>query len=278
MKEFQNRLIQLQELYCAREEQLILGEGKNLAALDYAINSLLKKLPDETADFFQELQERTPPAVSPVVNDTCGGCGIDLPTSISADLQRGEETIHCPNCARYLYPYQGKRLKIHGDSIRKALPHLGIERFSSERLMIPRLAARTGKEVIEELARRLTDQLYFSDPKVLIGKALEREAIASTAVEHSLAFPHVRGIDTGSLTFALGLNRKGIRFGAPKNRLSRIFFFIVIPIAASAFYLTLLAGLIESLNTAEARKQLLGPTEPGDTWQTLKKLTKPHIL
>ncbi len=278
MKEFQNRLIQLQELYCAREEQLVLGEGKNLSGLEKAIDFLLKKLPPETADFFQELQGRTPPAIAPVVNETCGGCGIDLPTSISADLQRGEEAIHCPNCARYLYPYQGKRLKIHGDSIHKSLPRLGIERFSSDGLMIPQLQARTPEGVIEELARRMTDQLYFSDPKVLIGNALEREAIASTAIEHSLAFPHVRGIDTGSLTFALGLSRKGIRFGAPKNQLSRIFFFIIIPIAASAFYLTLLAGLIESLNSAEARKQLLDCSEPEETWKTLKKLTKPHIL
>jgi len=278
MKEIHNRLIQLQELYFAREEQRVLDEGKNLAALEKSINSLLKKLPPDTADFFQELQERTPPAIAPVVNETCYGCGINLPTSLCAELQRGEQVIHCPNCARYLYPYRGERLDIHDESIRKSLPRLGIERFSSERLMIPRLRAGSPEEVIGELARRLTDQLYFSDPKLLIEKALEREAIVSTAVEHSLAFPHVRGVDTGSLTFALGLSKKGLKFGAPKNRLSRIFFFIVIPIAASAFYLTLLAGLIESLSGAEPRKKLLACSDPEELWKTLKKLTKAHIL
>jgi mannitol/fructose-specific phosphotransferase system IIA component (Ntr-type) len=278
MKEIHNRLIQLQELYFAREEQRILGEGKNLSGLEQSINSLLKKLPPDTADFFQELQDRTPPAIAPVVNETCYGCGIDLPTSLCAELQQGEQVLHCPNCARYLYPYAGERLDIHDDSIRKSLPRLGIERFSSEKLMIPRLQARDPEGVIEELARRMTDQLYFSDPRILIENALEREAIASTAVEHSLAFPHVRGVDTGSLTFALGLSKKGLKFGAPGGRLSKIFFFIVIPIAASAFYLTLLAGLIESLNTAEARKKLLGESEPEEVWKTLKKLTKSHIL
>jgi mannitol/fructose-specific phosphotransferase system IIA component (Ntr-type) len=278
MKELHNRLIQLQELYFARDEQLVLGDGRNLSDLDKSISALLKKLHPDTADFFQELQERTPPAIAPVVNETCYGCGIDLPTSLCAELQRGEEILHCPNCARYIYPYRGERLDIHDDSIRKSLPRLGIERFSSERLMIPRLQSPDPAGVIGELARRMTDQLYFSDPRVLTDKALAREAIASTAVEHSLAFPHVRGVDTGSLTFALGLSKKGIKFGAPKNRLSRIFFFIVIPIASSAFYLTLLAGLIESLIKADARKKLLACSEPEEVWKTLKKLTKSHIL
>ncbi len=278
MKEFHNRLIQLQELYFAREEQLILGEGKNLDALDKSIASLEKKLPDDTSDFFRELQERTPPAIAPVVNETCYGCGIDLPTSLCAELERAEQVLHCPSCARYLYPYRGERLDIHDGTLRKSLPRLGIDRFSSEKLMIPRLQADSREGVIEELARRLTDQLYFSDPAVLIEKALQREAIVSTAVDHSLAFPHVRGVDTGSLTFALGLTPKGIKFGAPRNRLSRIFFFIVIPISSSAFYLTLLAGLIESLISAEARKQLLACTEAPEVWKTLKKLTKSHIL
>lgn len=278
MNEIHNRLIQLQELYFVRDEQLILGEGKNLAGLENAIDSLLEKLPPDTADFFRELQDRTPPAIAPVVNETCYGCGINLPTSLCAELQRGEQTIHCPNCARYLYPYAGERLDIHDDSLRKSLPRLGIERFSSEKLMIPQLQSRTPEGVIGELARRMTDQLYFSDPRLLIEKALEREAIGSTAVEHSLGFPHVRGVDTGSLTFALGLSKKGLKFGAPKNGLSKIFFFIVIPIAASAFYLTLLAGLIGSLNSVDARKKLLDASEPEEAWATLKKLTKSHIL
>ncbi len=277
MKEIHNRLIQIQELCFARDEQSVLGEGKNLSGLESSIDSLLGKLPPDTADFFRELQKRTPPAIAPVVNETCYGCGINLPTSLCAELQRGEQIINCPNCARYLYPYQGERLDIHDDSLRKSLPRLGIERFSSEKLMIPRLEARTPEGVIGELAQRMTDQLYFSDPRLLIGQALEREAIGSTAVEHSLAFPHVRGVDTGSLTFALGLSRKGLKFGAPKGQLSKIFFFIVIPIAANAFYLTLLAGLIESLIAAEARRKLLAVSEPEEAWATLKKLTKSHI-
>jgi mannitol/fructose-specific phosphotransferase system IIA component (Ntr-type) len=278
MKELYNRLVQLQELYFARDEHTVSGNGNNLKLLEKSISSLLKKLPDDTAEFFQELQEQTPPAISPVVRETCYGCGIDLPVSLCADLLHLDKLYHCPNCARYLYPYRGEKLTINDDLLRSRLPRMGIDRFSSKKLMIPNLQSDTKVGVITELGSLIANEFYHEDPRILIENALEREAITSTAIEHGLAFPHVRGIDAGSLTVALGLKKKGLKCGAPKARLTKIFFFIVIPISSSAFYLTLLAGLIESLKTAEKRNTLLACKTPDEVWDTLKKLTKSHIL
>lgn len=278
MKELYNHLIQLQELYFAQDEHTVAGNGNNLKQLEKSISSLLKKLPDNTADFFQELQEQTPPAIAPVVDETCYGCGIDLPTSLCAELLHLDKLHHCPNCARYLYPYRGEKLTINDDLLRKRLPRLGIDRFSSKKLMVPNLQADTKEGVITELGTLIAEQFYHDDPRILIDNALEREAITSTALEHGLAFPHVRGIDVGSLTVALGLKKKGLKCGAPKNHLTKIIFFIVIPISSSAFYLTLLAGLIESLITVEHRKTLLSCKTSDELWETLKKLTKAHIL
>jgi len=277
MKELYNRLIQLQELYFARDEHTVSGNGNNLKLLEKSISSLLKKLPNDTAEFFQELQEQTPPAISPVVRETCYGCGIDLPVSLCADLLHLDKLYHCPNCARYLYPYRGEKLTINDDLLRSRLPRMGIDRFSSKKLMIPNLQSDTKEGVITELASLIANEFYHEDPQILINNALEREAITSTAIEHGLAFPHVRGIDAGSLTVALGLKKKGLKCGAPKDRLTKIFFFIVIPISSSAFYLTLLAGLIESLNTAENRNTLLACKTQDELWDTLKKMTKSHI-
>lgn len=277
MQELLNRLIQLQELYFARDEHTVSGDVKNLEQLEAAISALLKELPSETAEFFQELQNHEPPAIAPVVDETCYGCEIDLPTSLCAELLHMDQLYHCPNCARYLYPYRGERLNLRDDFLRRNLPHLGIERFSSEKLMIPNLLADDKESAITQLAKLMADQLYFDDPQVLIDHALKREVICSTAIEHSLAFPHVRGLDTGALTVALGLKKKGIKFGAPKKQLTKIIFFIVIPIAASAFYLNLLAGLIESLSGTENRKKLLRCSTSKAVWKILKKLTKTHI-
>ena len=113
-------------------------------------------------------------------------------------------------CARYLYPYQGHKLTLHDPILQHKLPRLGIEKFSSEKLMLPRLQAEDGPGTIKEIAHLISGQLYFPDPQILIDKALKREAIMTTAMDHGLAFPHVRGVDAGCLTLALGLKPKGI--------------------------------------------------------------------
>ena len=44
-------------------------------------------------------------------------------------------------------------------------------------------------------------------------------------------------MEGGGLTFAVGMKEKGIDFDAPDGHLSKIFFFIVIPTPATAFFL-----------------------------------------
>ena len=277
MKELFNQLIQLQELYFASEEHSLAGQKKQLEQLEESIEALLKKLPDDTAAFFKTLQKNDPPAIAPVVNNTCYGCGMEIPTSLAAELLHMDKLYQCPTCSRFLYPYRGGKINLHDPSIRHKLPRLGIERFSAENLMIPELEADDKEGAITELAELISKELFFEDSELLIDRALKREAITSTAIEHSLAFPHVRGVDAGSLTMAVGLKKKGIKFGAPRNQLTRIIFFLIIPVAASAFYLTLLAGLIEALHEKDSRDRLLDCETREEAWDTLKELTGEHI-
>jgi mannitol/fructose-specific phosphotransferase system IIA component (Ntr-type) len=107
--------------------------------------------------------------------------------------------------------------------------------------------------------------------------ALQREAIVSTAVDHGLAFPHVRGVEGGGLTLACGLSRKGIPFGEEDKKPTKILFFMVIPTAASAFYLKLLAGLAESFTDAENRKAVLAAKDQDELWKALSKVTRATI-
>ena len=109
------------------------------------------------------------------------------------------------------------------------------------------------------------------------GKALRREAIISTALGHGLAFPHVRSVEGGGLSLALGLSPKGIKFDAPDKTLTRVVFFVVVPTAVNAFYLRLLAGLTDTFRDAPARKELLSHTEPQKLWKALKRMTKKAI-
>jgi mannitol/fructose-specific phosphotransferase system IIA component (Ntr-type) len=144
--------------------------------------------------------------------------------------------------------------------------------------MVPKLAATTREEVIGELAKLMGDGGFVEDAATVTELALRREAIVSTAVEHGLAFPHVRDVEGGGLTFAVGLKEKGIKFGAHEDHLSKIFFFIVLPTPATAFYLRLLAGMVRTFESTEARKELLDCDTPEQMWKTLIKLTKSTVL
>jgi PTS system fructose-specific IIC component len=133
-------------------------------------------------------------------------------------------------------------------------------------------------EAIREMANKMRDEGFVDDAEKLIEAALRREAIVSTVVDTVMAFPHVRGVEGGGLTLALGMSTKGIRFDEHEKGLTRIIFFMVIPTAASAFYLKLVAGLAETFMEPEARKLLMAEEMPEKLWKTLVKLTKKRVV
>jgi len=142
---------------------------------------------------------------------------------------------------------------------------------------LPRVEADERDGSIAELIHLMADKGFVENPESLLAAALRREAIISTALEHGLSFPHVRGVEGGGLTFSLGLKKQGLKFDQSKVRLTRIIFFIVIPSAASVFYLQLLSGLIETFRETSARKRLLNCTTSEEMWITLNTLTQKTI-
>ncbi len=277
MKNVLNQLIQLQELNFAREEQKASGSKMPLAQLEKAIAEIRAKLPEDVAERYDRLQKRYPLAVVPIAHGSCSRCGLAVPASVVIAAKAGDSLQTCPHCGRFLfYPETvARQPKKRHDAERPA--EAGIGKFSAPSLMIPKLAGTTREEVIGELARALGAGGFVEDAATVAELALHREAIVSTAVEHGLAFPHVRDVEGGGLTFALGLKAKGVEFGAPDGHLSKIFFFIVIPTPATAFYLRLLAGLVRTFESSDARKALLDCDKPEQMWKTLTKLTRETI-
>jgi mannitol/fructose-specific phosphotransferase system IIA component (Ntr-type) len=277
MKNILNQLIQLQELNFAKQEQKASNSKMPLAQLEKSIAEIRAQLPSDVADRYDRLQKRYPLAVIPLAHGNCSRCGLAVPAAVVNAAKAGEELQHCPHCGRFLYypDTVARQPKKKQDAKRPV--QAGIARFSAVNLMVPKLSAATREEVIAELAKVLADQGFIEDAATVTELALRREAIVSTAVEHALAFPHVRDVEGGGLTFALGLKEKGIDFGAPDGHLSKIFFFIVIPTPATAFYLRLLAGLVRTFESTDARKALLDCEESEQMWKTLTKLTRETI-
>ena len=276
MKSVLNQLIQLQELDFALTEGKASASSMPLAQLEEAVGKSLKKLPEEIAERYHRLRRRFPLAVVPVVNGSCAPCGMMLPVAVVHAVKAGDQLQTCPHCGRFLFfpetvARQAKKFVSREDGRPAAV---GIARFSAASLMLPKLAATTREEAIAELAAALAASGYTENAAAVTELALRREAIISTAVEHGLAFPHVRDAEGGGLTLALGLKEKGLDFGAPDGKLTKIIFLIVIPTPATAFYLRLLAGLVKTFSDTDARKALLESETPAALWKTLTKLTR----
>jgi len=272
-----NHLIQLQDLTLVRDEQKVSGDSTHLERLDAAIKTMAQELPTDVRTLYHKLFAKDHIVLSPVSEMLCAVCGMKLPISQVQAVRLGREMQSCPNCARILFYPEGVARRL-GKAARRTGPRkVGISRFSSSTLMIPSLASPEKEGAITELAYKMEKEGFVDKAQPLIEEALRREAIVTTAVDHGMAFPHVRGVEGGGLTLALGLSNKGVRFEPDKKNLTKMVFLIVIPTAASAFYLKLLAGLAETFADPEARKALLACSDVEETWKTMIRLTRATI-
>ncbi|MGB9691002.1 MAG: zinc ribbon domain-containing protein [Candidatus Sumerlaeaceae bacterium] len=65
---------------------------------------LLSELGEEIAEIYRRLMGRMDlPAVVPIVQATCGGCGTQLPIHFVQELKRSGEVEICPHCRRLVY-------------------------------------------------------------------------------------------------------------------------------------------------------------------------------
>ena len=269
-----NQLIQLQDLLFAREQQEASMPGARLSTLDEAIERMTTDLEDEVRSHFLKMQRKGTLAIVPLAQGACSGCGMKLPVSQYHAVRAADALYRCASCARFLYDPECPPRRVGARRRRNEPPQVGIARFSSARLMVPQLAGSDRDSVLGELSALLQNEGFVDNGDRLLEEALRRETIMSTAIDNGLAFPHVRGVEGGGLTLAMGLSRKGVKFGGPSRALTRLVFLIVIPSAASAFYLKLLSGLSQTFREEDAREALFKATTPDELWKALVKSTR----
>ena len=269
-----NQLIQLQELVAANMQKKATMPTVRLDELVKSIEALSADVPQQVKSHFNRLLQKHPEAIVPVATECCSGCGMALTKSLVNSVHKADALLRCPNCARFLYyPEQlvaaERKSRSYGEA-RKT----GISRFTSPELMMVKLKGTTPEEVLGEMCARMAQEGFVEDGDHLLEVALQREAIISTAVDNGLAFPHVRGVEGGGLSMAIGIHKKGVKFGGPGRSLTRIFFFVVIPTATSAFYLKLISGLSRTFREKDAREMLLAAKTEEELWSAVIKATK----
>ncbi len=91
------------------------------------------------------------------------------------------------------------------------------------------LRAADSPGAIEELAARAYTNRWLTDKPWFIGAVVEREALASTAMEGGVAFLHTRARDTSKIArpfIIVGRSYKGVDFGAPDGKPTYLFFLL----------------------------------------------------
>ncbi|WP_372795371.1 PTS sugar transporter subunit IIA [Pontiella sp.] len=272
-----NQLIQLQELIIARLQKKAAMPKAPLDSLNTSIQMLSSNIPPQIKSHLNQLLQKHPEAVVPLVEGHCTGCGMGLSISQANEVHHAEEIHRCPNCTRYLYVPSEVVAREHASRVYGEKRKIGIARFSTQPLMITPLTGETPEDVLGEICERMQAEGFVEDGRQLLYMAMQREDIISTAVDSGMAFPHVRGVEGGGLTMALGVHKKGIHFGGPGRTLTRLFFFMVIPTATSAFYLKLLAGLSQTFRDKDARELLLNAENEEELWKALVQKTRTVI-
>lgn len=270
-----NHMIQLQDLIFAREQQQASMPGSRLTQLDASIQALLQDLPEVNRSHFEKMWKKAGLAIVPISKGVCSACGMAIPVSQVHAVHAADALYNCPSCARYLFfPESAPRRTVTEKRTRSEPPKIGVARFSSPALMMPRIKAKDRDDALEQICMMMEKEKFVDHGRRLLEEALRREAITSTAVDQGLAFPHVRGVEGGGLTLALATVPKGVKFSDGSRSLTKIICFISIPTAASAFYLKLLAGLTQTLREDAAREALLAAETQEELWKALVKTTR----
>ncbi len=104
-----------------------------------------------------------------------------------------------------------------------------LEELMPEEGIIGDLGAREHRVIIEELAARAYSNKWLIDRSWFVGAVLERELLASTAMEGGVAFLHTRAREAQQLVrpfIIFGRSYNGVDFGAPDGKPTFLFFLL----------------------------------------------------
>lgn len=274
MKSQINTLRQLQELVLTRDEHNQTGDGSHLDALNDSIDALQKKLEPQVAGLYARLYKRSHIVISAMINNCCAVCGMQVPIAQGQQVRLGQHLVTCSSCGRILFAADEDAVVNTSEAPDRDNPKTGISRFSAEELMVCDLGSATREQAIAKLALAMEKHGFISSAENLVTAALEREGVLSTAMEGGLAFPHVRGVEGGGLTLAMGVSQEGIDWDGEKVNMV---FLSAIPVAVSAFYLRLMAGLAQSFAKDANRTAVLEAKDSAALWKALQKATRATV-
>lgn len=121
--------------------------------------------------------------------------------------------------------------------------------YLAEGNIICRCKARTGAEVISELARLLARNNAGLSAESIVSEVLAREAVFPTVIAPGLAVPHARLAELDKPLVALASSRDGIDFQAPETGPVKVVLMLLTPGDDPGLHLQLLSALAKDFST-----------------------------
>ena len=257
MNNILNQLIQLQELNFAKEEQKASNSKMPLAQLEKSIAKIRAQLPPEVADRYDRLQKHYPLAVVPLANGSCSRCGLAVPIA-RGQRRQGRRPIAVLPALRPVpvlprTPWRASRRR-NSRQTAGGGRHRAVLRGEPDGAQAGGDHARRRHRRVGEVARRRRVRRRPRDGDG-VGAAPRGDCQHRGGTRPGVPARARRGRRRPDLRRRH--EGKGHRIRRDGDHLSKIFFFIVIPTPATAFYLRLLAGLVRTFESTDARKELL---------------------
>jgi excisionase family DNA binding protein len=149
---------------------------------------------------------------------------------------------------------------------------LPLEDLLPDQAIITNLRANSPIGVIEELAARAYTNGWLADKPWFVGAVVERESLASTAMEGGVAFLHTRAKDKGKIArpfVVVGRSWEGIPFGAPDG--SPTYLFFLLGLKYDRLHLPILGRLARSLRNPATIAKLRSLSSPDQVRAVLLK-------
>jgi excisionase family DNA binding protein len=140
---------------------------------------------------------------------------------------------------------------------------LPLEDLLPDQAIIPALRATKPMSVIEELAARAYTNGWLLDKPWFVGAVVERESLASTAMEGGVAFLHTRAKDKGKIGrpfVVVGRSWEGIDFAAPDGGPTYLFF--LLGLKYDRLHLPILGRLARALRNPQTIAKLRSLSSP----------------
>ncbi len=135
--------------------------------------------------------------------------------------------------------------------------------------IIPELASKDKKGVLEELAGSIALQELSVDKNTLVKVLIEREQLGTTGIGDGIAIPHGKLSNIDQPLISFGRSRDGLDFDSMDGQPSYLFFLLIAPDNSSGVHLQVLAKIANLLKSSTFRKELMDAGNTEELYNTI---------